>query len=145
MVAQLQVPEHPGQSFAAKLMNTSNAINSSGAQTAELWIDNADRALQPGAYAEVKFDLPSAPGVLRIPASALITRHSGLAVAVVGPNDRVEIRPITVTRDLGPAVEVAAGVTVADRVIDNPGDTIQTGDQVHVAGVTPQPRGASHG
>ena len=148
MTATLEVPEYPGRTFTAKLVNTSQAINpATGSLTAELWIDNADQALKPGEYAQVRFDLPPQPGALRIPASALIAQHQGLAVAVVGPNSRVQIRPIRVTRDMGTSVEVAAGVTAQDKVIDNPADTLQAGDLVRIAGASADARrkGGAHG
>jgi RND family efflux transporter MFP subunit len=137
MTATLSVPEYPGRTFTAKLVSTSSAVNvTTGAQTVELWIENADQAVHPGDYAQVKFPMPSAPGAVRVPASALITRHDGLAVAVIGADHRVQIRPLTVTRDLGPTVEVASGVAAGDQVIDNPADTLQNGDLVRVAGVS---------
>jgi RND family efflux transporter MFP subunit len=146
-VATLSVPEYPGRTFTAKLVNTSSAINAqTGALTAELWIDNADHALKPGEYAQVKFPLPAAQDAVRIPASALITRHDGLAVAVVGPNHRVQIRKLTVMRDLGTAVEAAGGVAPSDAVIDNPADTLQDGDLVRVSGDSAAAhRGAARG
>ena len=141
MTASLAVPEYPGRPFTATLKNTSGAIGAgTGAQLSELWIGNADGSLKPGEYAQVKFQLPAAPGSLKVPASAIISRHDGMAVAVVGPNGRVQIRRLTVTRDLGSAVEVAGGVTVADRVIDNPADTLQAGDLVRVAGASAEAR-----
>ena len=137
MTASLAVPEYPGRAFTATLKNTSGAIGAgTGAQLSELWIGNADGSLKPGEYAQVKFDLPAAAGSLKVPASAIISRHDGMAVAVVGANSRVQIRRLTVTRDLGSAVEVVGGVTVADRVIDNPADTLQAGDLVRVAGAS---------
>jgi len=148
MTATLEVPEYPGRTFTAKLVNTSRAINpATGSFTAELWIDNTDQALQPGEYAQVRFDLPAQPGALRLPASALITQHNGLAVAVVGADSRVKIQPIRVTRDLGTSVEVAAGVTARDKVIDNPADTLQAGDLVRIAGASADARrkGGAHG
>lgn len=148
MVATLSVPEYPGRTFTAKLVNTSSAINAqTGALTAELWIDNPDHTLKPGEYAQVKFPLSAAEGAVRVPASAIITRHDGLAVAVVGQGSRVQIRPITVLRDLGTTVEAAAGVSATDQVIDNPADTLQTGDLVRVAGASAEAhrKGAAHG
>jgi RND family efflux transporter MFP subunit len=144
MVATLSVPEYPGRTFTAKLVNSSSAINSqTGSLTAELWIDNADHALKPGEYAQVKFPLPAAAGTVRIPASAILTRHDGLAVAVVGPDHKVQIRRLTVLRDLGASIEAAAGVKSTDPVIDNPSDTLQTGDLVRVAGASAVARGGA--
>ena len=137
MTASLAVPEYPGRAFTATLKNTSGAIGvGTGAQLTELWIGNADGSLKPGEYAQVKFELPAVAGSLKVPASAIISRHDGMAVAVVGPNSRVQIRRLIVTRDLGSAVEVAGGVTQADRVIDNPADTLQAGDLVRIAGAS---------
>ena len=141
MTATLTVPEYPGRTFTATLKNTSGAIGAgTGAQLTELWIGNADHGLKPGEYAQVKFDLPAAAGSLKVPASAIISSHDGMSVAVVGPNNRVQIRRLTVTRDLGSSVEVAGGVTPADRVVDNPADTLQAGDLVRVAGASAEAR-----
>jgi RND family efflux transporter MFP subunit len=155
MVATLTTPEYPGRTFTAKLVNTASAINpANGAQTTELWIDNPDQALKPGEYAQVRFTLPTAAGALRIPASAIIARHDVLAVAVVGPGGRVQIRKLVVARDLGAAVEVTGGVTASDKVIDNPADTLQAGDLVRIAGASAEAhakaaaiaaRGGAHG
>lgn len=143
MAATLKVPEHPERTFTAGVVNTSRAISmQTGALTAELWIDNPDQALTPGEYAQVRFPLPPVHGAVRIPASALITRHDGLSVAVLAPNSRVQLQRITVLRDLGPAVEAAGGVAASDRVIDNPPDTLQAGDLVHVAKTPAQNLGA---
>ena len=146
--ATLTVPEYPGQTFTAKLVNVASSISGvTGAQTSELWIDNPNQVLKPGEYAQVRFTVPAASGSLRIPASAVIARHDGLAVAVVGPNSRVQIRKLTVARDLGAALEVSGGVTVADNVIDNPADTLQSGDLVRIAGASAEAHrhGGAHG
>jgi len=149
VTATLTVPEYPGRTFTATLQTSAGAIGAgTGAQLTELWIGNLDHSLKPGEYARVKFDLPVAPGSLKVPASAIINRHDGMAVAVVGPNSRVLIKRLTVTRDLGSAVEVAGGVTMADRVIDNPADTLQAGDLVRVAGASAEAHAhqrAAHG
>jgi RND family efflux transporter MFP subunit len=147
MTATLRTPEYPGRTFTAKLVNTASAITAAtGAQTTELWIDNPDRALKPGEYAQVTFALPAAAGTVKVPASALITRHDGMAVAVVDAHGHVQIKPLTIARDLGPAVEVASGVSPSDRVIDNPADTLQAGDLVRVVGApAAPPRAAAHG
>jgi len=138
MTATLTVPEYPGRTFEAKLVNTSGAIAAgTGAQLCELWIDNADHALKPGEYAQVRFSLPPVQGAVQLPSSALLIRHSGPAVAIVGPGARVAIKPVTLTADLGAVVEIAAGgVSGADRVIDNPTETLQPGDIVRIAGAS---------
>lgn len=137
----LTVPEYPGRQFTATLVNSSGAIGAqSGALLVEAQIDNPDGALKPGDYAQVTFNLPPAAGTLRLPANALMFRHDGMAVAVVGPGDRVTLKHVTVARDLGTAVEIATGLSPDDRVIDNPPDSIADGERVRVASRAPAPR-----
>jgi RND family efflux transporter MFP subunit len=130
----LQVPEYPARTFHATLVSTSGAIgDETGALIAEAQIDNADGALKPGDYAQVSFDLPPQIGAMRVPASALMFRHTGMAVAVVGPGNRVAMKNVTVARDLGAAVEIATGLSAGDAVIANPPDSLVAGETVRVA------------
>ncbi len=134
MTASFTVPEYAGRSFVAKLAASADAITPlSGAMLIQLQIDNRDRALKPGDYAQVRFDLPVKSGAIQIPAGALLFRDSGMSAAVIGPDGRVAIRPVSIGRDLGATVEIASGLTSGDRLIDNPPDSIRAGDQVRIA------------
>jgi RND family efflux transporter MFP subunit len=131
----LTAPEYPGRTFQATLVSTSGAIGAqSGALLAEAQIDNTDGALKPGDYVQVTFNLPGQAGVVRVPAGALMFRHEGMAVAVVGPQGHVIIRPVTIARDLGTTVEIATGLSPGDAVIANPPDSIVNGEVVRVVG-----------
>jgi multidrug efflux system membrane fusion protein len=133
----LQAPEYPGRKFTATVVSTSGAIGvRSGALLAEAQIDNADGALKPGDYVQVTFNLPGQAGELRVPANALMFRHSGMAVAVVGPDSHVVIKPVKVARDLGTSVEIATGLSPGDEVIDNPPDSLTYGELVRIAGAS---------
>ncbi|MEJ0066256.1 MAG: efflux RND transporter periplasmic adaptor subunit [Caulobacteraceae bacterium] len=134
MTASFTVPERPGRSFVASLAATADAITpQSGTLLIQLQIDNADHALKPGDYALVRFSLPTQTGAVQIPASALMFRDTGMSVAVIGPDGRAAIRPVAIGRDLGATVEIASGVTSADKVIDNPPDSLRAGDAVQIA------------
>ncbi len=138
LVAELRLPQYPNKTFKATVATTSNAINlSARTLLVELHADNADGLLQPGAYAGVDFELPSDPDVVRIPTSALMFRERGMEVAIVGPGDRIELKPVTLGRNLGTEVEVIRGLTLADRVVNSPPDSLAAGDTVHVAGEQP--------
>jgi RND family efflux transporter MFP subunit len=133
MTASFAVPEYPGRSFTAALAATADAITpQSGALLIQLQIDNRDRALKPGDYAQVHFNLPANSGIIRVPATALMFRDAGMSVATIGPGGRVAMKTVTVGRDLGTTVEIASGVTSADRVIDNPPDSLRAGDLVRI-------------
>jgi RND family efflux transporter MFP subunit len=143
MTADFTVPEYPGRTFTAKLATSADAIApQSGSLLVQLQIDNADRALKPGGYAQVHFSLPS-DGTIQVPATALMFRNDGMSVALVGPANRVTMRKLTIVRDLGTSVVVAAGLTPADKVIDNPPDSLRPGDQVRIAAATAPATGAA--
>lgn len=132
--ATFTVPEFSGRSFYAEIARTADAVNTQGAMLVQLIFDNHEGLLKPGGYAQVSLEIPktAAAGTVRIPASALLFRREGIAVAVVGADGVVAIRPITIGQDNGAEVEVASGLTRDDSVIDSPMDAIATGDRVKV-------------
>ena len=138
MHAQLHFPEQPERSFPAKVIATSEAISeSSRSLLVQLEADNPNGKLISGSYAEVHFDLPSTPGVLQLPVTALLFRQHGMKVATIGPDGRVVLKNIQIGRDMGTRVEVVAGLTAADRVIDSPPDWLAQGDRVHAIEAAP--------
>jgi hypothetical protein len=44
------------------------------------------------------------------------------------------MRPVTVARDLGQSIDIAAGLVPGDKVIDSPPDNLNAGDKVRIAG-----------
>lgn len=133
MTADLDLPQYPNRTFKAVVATTSGAINeSSRTLLVELHADNASGLLQPGTYTEVLFDLPGDPHMVRIPTSALIFREDGMRVALLGPGNHVELRPVKLGRNLGTDVEVLAGLTPDDRVIDSPPDSLANNEVVRI-------------
>ena len=133
LVANLHFPERPGQTFPAAYLSTAEAIRqNSRTMTVELLMDNPTGELLPGAYADVYFTLGTHSNRLVIPASTLLFRTHGLRVATVGPDNRVVLKSITLGKDLGNTVEVKSGITMDDRIIDSPSDSIAQGDKVSI-------------
>ncbi|SKD04687.1 RND family efflux transporter, MFP subunit [Burkholderia sp. CF099] len=136
LAATLTVPERPGKTFEAHLVDTNDAIApSSGTMLVQLSVDNADGQLMPGEYAQVHFALPSDGHALLVPASALMFRTENVQLAVLDANNHVHLRDVKIATDLGSTVLIDAGLEPTDRVIDNPPDSLAEGDQVHLAGV----------
>jgi len=137
LTAALSLPEYPGRTFEAKLSSTSDAVGEqSGTLLVELQLDNNDGLLKPGDYAEAHFALPAPGGMASVPASATIFRQNGLAVATVDSRNRILMKPITVRTDLGATIEVGAGLSPGDRIVDNPPDSLADGDLVRIAGAS---------
>lgn len=131
MQVSLALPEYPGRSFQATLTRTAGAVDpSSGTVLVELQAPNGDRALKPGAYAQASFPLAGTGNAVTLPPSALIVGDKGTQVALLGPGNKAVLRTVTIARDLGKTVEIGAGLSPSDRVIDNPPDSLQTGDAV---------------
>ncbi len=145
--ASFTVPEFSGRAFDAEIARTADAVNTQGAMLVQLIFDNHDGLLKPGGYAQVSLEIPktAAAGTVRIPASALLFRREGIAVAVVGPDGVVTIRPITIGQDNGAEVEVASGLSREDTVIDSPMDAIATGDKVKISAPTDSGKKANAG
>ena len=133
--AQLVVPEYPGKTFLATVEASSQSVESaSGTTRMLLVVDNAGGELMTGAFANVRLELPNPADTMSVPASALIFDQGGLRVATVGADDRIVLKPIAISRDLGREVEISSGLNADDRVVTSPPDGIATGDQVRVAG-----------
>ena len=131
--AQLTVPERPGRTFTATVEASARSVDpSSGSTLVQLAVDNESGELFPGAYSSVHFNLPLPSASLNVPASALVFDHRGVQVATVGTDNRVIFKLIKVARDMGDSVEIASGLTSADRIIDSPPDGIANGDAVRI-------------
>jgi membrane fusion protein (multidrug efflux system) len=127
----------PGQkeTFEAELSSTSNALTeNSRTALIELQADNPDGKMWPGAFTEVQFHFPSDLNTLRIPATALVFGPQGMRVAAVDADNKVALRPVTLGRNLGNRVEIESGLSLSDRLIDNPAESTETGEVVRIAG-----------
>jgi RND family efflux transporter MFP subunit len=134
LTAEMTLPQYPDKTFKAVVSTTSEAINkSSRTLLVELHADNDDGLLQPGTFAQVRFNLADNPAVLRIPTSALIFRENGAQLAVLGPGNRVELRAVKLGRNLGTEFEVLRGLEMSDTVINSPPDSLSQGEVVRVA------------
>jgi RND family efflux transporter MFP subunit len=132
--AMFTVPEYPGQSFEATLTSTASAIDPvSGSLLVQFQTDNASGALHPGDYAQVHINLPTDNQVVTVPPSALLFRDTGMEVATLGPGNHVVLKQIQIGQDLGTVVEIASGLTHADKVINSPPDSLEQGDLVRLA------------
>jgi RND family efflux transporter MFP subunit len=132
MTAELSVPGHAGSTYIAKVDSSAGAVNAeSGTLLVELSLDDSSGALMPGDFANVRFAVPAAAGLVRVPASALIFRTAGLQVATVDADSHARLHTITIRHDLGRWVEVASGISPGDRIIDSPPDALSDGDEVH--------------
>ncbi len=137
---QISVPEFPGRTFPATVEKSAQSVDiASGTTRMQLVVDNSSGELMTGDFTNVNFDLPHPQIAINVPASALIFNQQGLQVAVVGDDNRIILKQVTIARELGNEVEIGSGILRTDRVVSNPPDGIATGDKVRIAGAPGSP------
>jgi membrane fusion protein, multidrug efflux system len=134
--------EFPGQKFLATVARTAEAIDpSTRTLYTEVDVPNKDGRLLPGSFGEVHFAVGSGVNKVTIPVNTMLFRAEGAQVAVVGPDGKVHLRPINIGRDYGTTLEVLDGISPTDKVVVNPPDSLEDGQQVNLAQPRPsQPR-----
>ncbi len=131
--AQLRVQELPNRVFPAQVARIANSLDaSSRAMLVILMTPNTDGALYPGMYTQVHFAAANAKPLLRVPGDAVLLTKNGPRVAVVGADNVVHFRPVTLGEDLGAEVEIVSGLREGELTISNPSDSVQEGALVEV-------------
>ena len=139
----ITLQEFPGEKFKAKVVRTADAIDlNTRTLLTEVDVPNKDGRLLPGSFGEVHFDVGSNVNKVTVPVNAMLFRAQGSQIAVVGPDNKIQLRPINIGKDYGTSLEILAGVSVSDRVVINPPDSLEQGQQVNVA---PAPPGEDEG
>jgi RND family efflux transporter MFP subunit len=144
MKATFEMPQYLGVQFDAMVSHISKAINaSSHSMQVELQADNTAGKFFGGSYCNVHFEMPANPNLVTIPSTALVTSNQSTQVATLDSNNKVVLKNVQLGRDLGDSVEVIAGLSPSDRIINNPPETLIAGDTVRVAAATPPTASAS--
>jgi len=141
--AQILVPEYPQRAFLGRIASTAGALDpTSRTLLTEVRLRNADLALMPGMYAQVKFSVVPADAVWVVPATALIARAAGPQVVDVRPDGTVRYLSVQLGRDLGQSVEIVAGLTGQERLVVSPPDGLKEGMRVTAEQSNPPARSA---
>jgi len=131
--AAITLQELPGQKFDAQVARTAEAIDpATRTLLTEVDVPNHGGRLLPGSFGEVHFAIGSNVQKLTVPVNAMLFRSAGAQVAVVGPDHKIELRPLTIGRDYGTSLEVLGGLSVNDQIVVNPPDSLEQGQQVNV-------------
>ena len=141
MEAWVTLQELPGQKFKGTVARTAESIDPiTRTLLTEVDVPNKDGHLLPGSFGEVHFRPGISGQKVTLPVNAMLFRQEGTRVAVVGSDNKVRLRPITIGRDYGNTLEILGGVGVEDQVVVNPADSLEEGQQVNVA---PQSQGGN--
>ncbi len=99
----------------------------------EVDVPNKDQKLLPGSFGEVHFAIGSNVNKVTVPVNAMLFRAQGAQVAVIGSDNKVQLKPINIGKDYGATLEVLGGVSIQDQIVINPSDSLEDGQQVNLA------------
>jgi len=134
MKASVTLQEFPGQKFMGMVARTADAIDpATRTLNTEVDVPNKDGKLLPGSFGQVHFATGTSVPRITIPVNAMLFRAEGPRVAVVDKDSKVRLRPINIGRDFGATLEILGGLEVSDQIVINPSDSLEEGQQVHVA------------
>jgi RND family efflux transporter MFP subunit len=129
-------PEYPQRVFKGKVTRVADALDSSSrTERVEVDLPSEGGALKPGMYLTLRFHVRAAEPVLIVPASTLDIRRDGTRVATLTPDHRIAFKTITIGRDFGTTVEIIAGLTSEDLLVDSPSTDLVEGTKVEPEGI----------
>ena len=139
--AKVTVREFPGRIFEGRISRTAGALDPvTRTLNTEIRVPNRDGRLLAGMYADVALELSAPRKVFEIPATALLSDAKGLRVVIVGPGNELELRPVTLDRDLGATLHVSTGLEGGERLVQVASADLTEGQRVAtVAADAPAP------
>jgi multidrug efflux system membrane fusion protein len=110
---QQDTPVHKGE-----LTFIDNAVDrATGTVTARATIANADLGLLPGQYVRVSLHVKDLPDTLLVPQAAVGSSQLGKFVYTVGPDSKIEQKPVSLGPTQGDRVAVLTGVSATDQIV----------------------------
>ena len=143
MPAQLTVQDFPGRVFNGTVTRFATSLDlSTRTMLTEVDIDNPERQLYPGMYANVTLQLETHAGAIEVRDSAVATGPDGSYVYVVrdGVLDRV---PVTTGIRSGTSVEIVSGLKGGEQVVSALDPGLSDGQMVKAILERPNSSGAA--
>ena len=106
---------------------------------------NPGNVLRPGQYAKVRTVVEVKKNALLIPQRAVQDVQGIHQVAVVGPDDTVDVRKVKIDGRVDSLYVISKGLTPGERVVVEGGDRVRPGQKVRLASAAPSEAGAAAG
>lgn len=134
--AEVLLPGETKASHSGELTFLDNAVDrSTGTILARATIDNSDLSLLPGQYVRIRLTIGIEPDALMVPQAALGSSQLGKYVYVVGKDNKVDQRLVSLGATEGALVMVRSGISGDEKVISGnlqkigPGAVVQPLEQ----------------
>jgi membrane fusion protein, multidrug efflux system len=103
-----------------------------GTVTARVIAENADEVLWPGLSAEVALTVEMKRGMVAVPSVAVLPAQQGMITWVIGADNKVAARTVTVERIVGQTAYLSDGVKPGERVVTDGQTRLAPGTTVNV-------------
>lgn len=113
-----------------------------GTITVKVLADNAEEVLWPGLAVEVALTVEVKPRMLSVPAGAVLPAQQGMIAWVIGPDNKVAPRVVTVDRIVGQSAFLSRGLSAGERVVTDGQIRLAPGATVNVIEPRRSPAGS---
>jgi len=97
-------------------------------------VPNKNETLWPGQFANVRVVLKIEPEAVVVPEAAVQPGQDGSFVYLIGPDNKVQLQPVKVSRQIGSEIVIESGIKAGDRVITEIPQALEQGATVRLAG-----------
>lgn len=126
--------EQNGKPVQGKLTSVNNVVGiDTGSISIEGVFPNPGNLLRPGQFGLVTATTHVIPDAIVVPQRAVINMQGLNQLAVVGPDNKVDIRTVTLGETLGSDQVVTAGVAAGDRIIIEGTQKVRQGTVVNTS------------
>lgn len=128
------MPDRGGPAVAeGKLVFIDNTVTAqTGTVILKTRVPNIDEVIWPGQFVNVRIVLTIEPEAVVVPEVAVQPGQEGSFVYLIGADDKVQVQPVKVSRQIGSEVVISAGVKAGDRLITEIPQALQPGATVRV-------------
>jgi RND family efflux transporter MFP subunit len=131
--ADVVFPQYPNRKFKATFLTSAKAFDpETRTVVTEFVMDNKNQDVWPGSYATVSISARIKEGILSLPTTAMIFDAQGTKVATIDENNIVHFKKINVEKLKSKIVQIGKGLSVNDKVINNPNLGLIEGSKVKV-------------
>ena len=124
-----------------RVATTDNAIDTAtGTIRLKAEFANADGALFPNQFANIRLQLNTLAGALTVPSAAVQRGAQGTFVYVLQPDNNVALRAVRLGATDGDAVSVEGDLAEGDKVVTDGADRLRDGAKVEVITPAARPR-----
>lgn len=129
------LPDRAGGAVATgKLVFVDNTVTpQTGTVLLKTRVENTKELIWPGQFVNVRVVLTIEPEAVVVPEVAVQPGQDGPFVYLIGAEDKVEIRPVKVSRQLGNEIVIASGLAGGDHVITEIPQALRQGATVRIA------------